>query len=536
LNVLVRPAHREISASIAKVALATLLTGPVGGAGELLNQAIELVASARPKTVKSVMGGVRRGLELFASSEGLPTGLVDQALAAAERSLRTGGATLAECVDLAFDPVQIANRVLGRNVGLLEELDEGAGDMCRQIVRIVYRELLADPTALPGLDREFQSYVVNRLAGLDELPAETAMAVRRLAVAGLVADPRRTWRPDLYPQSALVRAEFAAVPFEGRSAELAELVDWCQQGPSTALRLYAGAGGMGKTRLMIQACFQMRARGWQAGFLALSAGDIEALAEPFEFDSPALVTVDYAELKRPQLRALIGSALARREGPPVRLVALARGSGEWWRDLSSAGQGVGDFVVGPATTTMHLPPLAETVEERSRSFQRAAESFAAKLVLRPPAEPPLDFGEEYFGRALFLHLAALGAVLGQELGSRLDLLDFALRRERGFWDKGVKAAGLSRLQGRPVEQAAVVLTLAGSAADRDTAIELISRTPLLAGQTAAAMAAIAEMFHGLYPGNRHWLEGVQPDLLGEYLIGKAAKEDPRVLQVFDGGG
>lgn len=528
-----RETRSKVVESIARTALATLFTGPLGGVQEGLSQAVGLLGRARPKTVRSLLAAMRADVEAFGSSEGLPAPVVDQALHAAERGIESGGASLAECVDMEFDAARIANRVAARNARLLEELDEGGATACRQVVRVVYGRLLADPTALPGLDREFQRHVVGRLAQLDEVPAETAAAVRRLAAIGLTTDPRKVWRADLYPQSSLVRAEFAAVPFQGRGAELAEFGDWCVQGPDAALRLYVGAGGMGKTRLMIEACSRMRARGWRAGFLGLTQADLAALDSPFEGASPILVVVDYAELKRPSLRILIERAIEREDGPAVRLVALARAAGDWWQDLARSGQGVGDFVVGPATKTGRLAPLAATEEERRQSFSRAAESFAARLDLPRPAEPRLDFTEEYFARALFLHLAALAAVLGREMRDRRDLLDFALRREQGFWDRGMEVAGLPALSGRAVEQAAVVMTLAGSADDRDQAVRVISRAPLLRDQPTAVLAAVAELFHGLYPGNR-WLEGVQPDLLGEYLIGKVAREDPSVLKAFDG--
>ena len=39
----------------------------------------------------------------------------------------------------------------------------------------------------------------------------------------------------------------------------------------------------------------------------------------------------------------------------------------------------------------------------------------------------------------------------------------------------------------------------------------------------------------LYPADG-WLEGVQPDLLGEHLLLRAGQEDPSILRVFDADG
>jgi hypothetical protein len=524
---------REIIAAVATTAVAVLLTGPIGGLNVTAGQAIALAAGTRHRqTYEDILRRLRRDLKAFARSEHVPDVVISQALSTADLAIRRSGVSVAECIDLQLDPHRIANRVLGRASSLLSDLDEGAGDICRQIVRAVYGEILADADALPELAREFQRHVVGRLAELDRLPEETASAVRSLAAAAAVIDPRKTWRADRFPDSALIRAEFAVVPFHGREDALAEFGDWCVQGPDAAFRLYLGPGGMGKTRLMIEACGRLRARGWRAGFLAGSAP--LAWDSLFEIDAPLLITVDYAELQRADLRTLVAHTLGRRGGGRTRLVALARGRGDWWQDLARTGQGVGDFLSGPATSIMMLWPLAETVDQRRDTFERAARSFADRLGRSPPSITPGDLQRDYYDRVLFLHLAALAAVLGNKAQDEHELLDFALRRERGFWDVGVESAGFSDLRGRAVMEAAVVATMAGRIDNRDEAIRLISQVPSLAGQPATAMAAVAELLHELYPGDG-WLEGVQPDLLGEHLLYRAGQEDPAILRVFDVG-
>jgi hypothetical protein len=74
--------------------------------------------------------------------------------------------------------------------------------------------------------------------------------------------------------------------------------------------------------------------------------------------------------------------------------------------------------------------------------------------------------------------------------------------------------------------------MAGRIGNQDEAIRLISRAPALAGQPATATAAVAELLHSLYPGDG-WLEGVQPDLLGEHLLYRAGQEDPAILRALD---
>lgn len=198
--------RKKLAAAVANTAVAALLTGPAGGLGEAARQLIDLTADGQPRlTSADILKRLRRDLEAFAAGENLSDSFMDQAFATAQPAIRRGGVSVAECLDLRLDPQRIANRVLGRASDLLGDTDDGVADICRRIVHRVYREVLADPRALPELEREFQRHVV----------------------------------------SALVRAEFAVVPFHARAGTLAELDDWCAQGPDAAFRLYTGAGGMG---------------------------------------------------------------------------------------------------------------------------------------------------------------------------------------------------------------------------------------------------------------------------------------------------
>jgi hypothetical protein len=60
----------------------------------------------------------------------------------------------------------------------------------------------------------------------------------------------------------LLRPEADLVGFR-RRPELTELVNWCESGGRTAVRLITGPGGVGKTRLALQLCQEMGMKGWQ---------------------------------------------------------------------------------------------------------------------------------------------------------------------------------------------------------------------------------------------------------------------------------
>jgi len=74
----------------------------------------------------------------------------------------------------------------------------------------------------------------------------------------------------LMPPGALLRADFEVVPFLYRIRELAELKKWCNAKPWFGLRLYTGAGGMGKTRLALELCEKLVEEHWRAGILDLT--------------------------------------------------------------------------------------------------------------------------------------------------------------------------------------------------------------------------------------------------------------------------
>jgi hypothetical protein len=153
-------------------------------------------------------------------------------------------------------------------------------------------------------------------------------------------------------------------------------------------------------------------------------------------------------------------------------------------------------------------------------FEGAAAAFQRVVPgSRVPIVPPLD--AEAYNRVLYVLLAALAVVQGEVFGKESDLLDSALLRERVFLDDSIESVGWGQLKGRPILQSAAVATLAGGARDRGEAIRLLSSSaPLLGGQPAAAVEAVAELLHRFYPGEA-WLQGVLPDILGEHLVERA---------------
>ncbi|MGY1583921.1 hypothetical protein [Streptomyces sp. MN13] len=524
----------DIIRSLAKILAATAFGGPLAGAGAAVNEAIDLVGGwlgGRDRDVyRQTLRRIERDLDQLASSERLESGLVDQALLQTEALLARHGATVGEMNRLGLDPDRIARVVLARGAADVAVLDEGARELCARAVHTMYSAVVADAEGLPGLATAYKREVLARLDQLPRLPNAVATVLQSAAASALVGNPSRTWRADLFAPSSLLRAEYGIVPFQGRESELSELEEWCGDARPLALRLYTGAGGMGKTRLMIQLVSRLTRNGWRAGFLSAELTDPAPLAWLLRDTAHLLLVVDYAETRRLDVRKILRAAL-QDAGGCVRIVLLARARADWWRDLLREGSGVGDVLQGPATTAHSLTALASGVAERQAVFDSAAHSFAAVLNRPLPAAGPPALVGDHYERVLFLHLAALAAVEGEQPQDAGSLLDFALRREQAFWDQGMRAAGLDHLAGRPIAQAAAVATLAGRAGDRSEARALLAGASLLAGQPPAVVDTVAELLHRLYP-SEHWLQGVQPDLLGEHLVGQAIADDSTLLGVL----
>ena len=527
---------KRIITSLAKVVVATLFGGPIAGGQEAALQAVDLVGQWLGREggspFETALRRLEGDLEQLARAEAIEQAQVEHALEGARSIILVYGLSVAEIAELNLNPERTSTEVLRRGAGELAQLDEPARELCSRAVESLYRTVLAHSVAIPELERAFQRVVLARLDEIGTLPANVVSALQGAVASAALVDPTRQWHPDLYPPSTLLRAEFGVVPFYGRRDALAGFSEWSGFDRRLAVRLYTGAGGIGKTRLMLEVCRRLAAQGETAGFLHRDVG----AANPAPMDAllgrseSVLMVVDYAETRRRDVHALLARAVAGGAPSRIRVVLLARAVAEWWHDLQREGDGVGDVLLGPATTVERLPPLADGLAERDEVFRQAAGAFAAALG-EPGAMPaPAVLGAEHFKRVLFIHLAALAGVQGEGAKSERELLDFALRREQAFWDEGVAAAGLDVLRGRPIAEAAAVATLAGRAADRAEAVRLISDAPLLQGQPAAILDQAAELLHRLYPGQA-WLQGVQPDVLGEHLVGRSLEQDPALLQV-----
>ncbi len=330
--------------------------------------------------------------------------------------------------------------------------------------------------------------------------------------------PKKEWKPRLSPPGALLQAEYGIVPFHGRDKEMDDLRAWCRDEWPIRVRLYTGAGGMGKTRLALKIAQEAREDHWRTGFLrpeALASPDDawKAVARP---GGKVLVVVDYAETRRELLVPLL-RGMEQAEDGPYRLILLARAALDWWEQLKSD-RDVGNILSGPATSRHSLAPLAFDVPQRERSYDLATTAFAERLERPRPGDRPDDLDAEYFERALLLHMRALIAVDGKEKAKGEDgVLDRILARERRFWTERADAAKLSPTLVDGIGRALAAITLGGGVSGEEEAVEVLHGLTFFEDQTRDVLTRTAHLLHGCYPGT-HWIEPMLPDLLGEHLV------------------
>ncbi|GAB3157488.1 hypothetical protein GCM10027059_00590 [Myceligenerans halotolerans] len=304
----------------------------------------------------------------------------------------------------------------------------------------------------------------------------TRTAWRRIANAG----PFRG-RSSSGP-ACLLDPERRVVPYSGRDADLAELLAWCREPHSVQVRLTTGLGGVGKTRLAVEAARRLSRSGWRCAWIR-PADDDTAVRAVLSSGAPAarrtLVIVDDAA-SRTDLAALL-AGLRPTAGGKLRVLLLARTGREWWHRLRWACDLWADDVRASST---HLAPPHDQDEQAvvtaaARAFARRLGTSAPALAVRRSADRacPLD-----------LHAAALVAVADggpavPSPGEPPVLVDPAralgvlLDRERDRWAAEAARAGLPT---DDVEDAVAAGMLLGTGSD-DAAREALRRTaPVLA--------------------------------------------------------
>ncbi|HEX4814267.1 MAG TPA: tetratricopeptide repeat-containing serine protease family protein [Nonomuraea sp.] len=400
------------------------------------------------------------------------------------------------------------------------------------------RRLEAVPVTLLIEDEAFRT-------ALGGTPLIEAAEAQELAIAPRTRQPRSV--------ADLLHPDAALIPFHGPAREhtLPEILRWCEADELVAAGLLSGPGGRGKTRFAAELSRWLAGLGWTVVDLRrpglVASPDLYAVLG--EFTTPTLVVVDYAETRAEQVEILLrGLAPAER----VRVLLLARSAGEWWENLSGQLPG--------RTTVWEVPVLAGSPGERETEY-RVAVAHLAQGLKHLPAHRETDWdavsasvagspGAMPDGGPLTVHMAALTGLLnavsppGGAAGSPLE--EQVIAHERTYWEDSTRTAGLLSGQGafgpfRPsVLRLFVAATVLTRPESKTEARDLLASVPGLAGeQRESDRISVAEWLHGIYPPRqRHYWGTLEPDRLGEYLLGLTIREEPdflrRVLPVLDG--
>ncbi|MFJ4790052.1 tetratricopeptide repeat protein [Streptomyces sp. NPDC088794] len=339
---------------------------------------------------------------------------------------------------------------------------------------------------------------------------------------------------------SLLRPEAGVVEFHGRRCELRRIADWRDGDRPAAVRLITGPGGQGKTRLALKTVEKARRAGWAAAFLAERADPDELRAFLSSRTVPLLLVLDYAEARTGQVRSLcemLRDETAHDEPgrPPVRILLLARKAGEWWTTTAQYARTLG--LLEDGSDTFALPVLDPSPEERGKAARLAAHGLVAGLRRQRPGTDPLDaplpdVTDERFAAALNLQMAVLVAQL-QHLdpvpvtGGEPDEM-ILLRHECKHWQRTLAQFGLDDLPERELPLMVAAATLCG-ADDMTEAVNTLCRLPREEDGASADPAAAARWLAGLYPSDGRYWGALQPDRLGEFLVGSVLAEERRLL-------
>ncbi|MFG2985478.1 type VII secretion system-associated protein [Streptomyces sp. NPDC048258] len=334
--------------------------------------------------------------------------------------------------------------------------------------------------------------------------------------------------------------------------EEADLVEWAREGRGTALRLVCAPSGQGKTTLALQLCSRLRGLGWTAGVVDLEraptayaagtqamAGSLARSARRWDrqlaaaaalprLSGRALLVVDSAEVHRSRIEELLRTVteLPTVQGvPPVKLLLLARDTGEWWEELSVGSQRhrwIERRVtrLAPVTQGMNAAGLGEIWQEATAGFARAAEQAGMKLAPRT-AHSIAEGRPTVVRTTLDLYAAALLRVLDAAEGRAASLeyqdhpITGLVEHEQRYVVGSLTAAGV------PVSHDGARLLLAlvclHTPPDEQAALRTLRRV-----ETTAAdgdLARKARHLQALYPGDGRTLwRAPGPDRLADSVL------------------
>jgi tetratricopeptide (TPR) repeat protein len=327
----------------------------------------------------------------------------------------------------------------------------------------------------------------------------------------------------------LLVAEHGIVPFLGREAELDELTVWCENNKPFSVRVLAGRGGTGKSRLAGELSARLLANGWAAGFADLHSpgGEIDN-----EMEDPTLVVVDDAEGAVSVVAELVAQLAWQGSSSPIRILLVTRQVGSWYEQVREQAPELMGYEADPLS--LDASPVPEG--ERALHYEAATRAFSTHLgAPARRSELPWPLSRAEFGLPLLIHMSALLAAGGDAKTTTPDerlqaqVVGQVLRRERRRWSDALRARGLADLDPEVANSAVAVATLAG-ADNEEEAVELLASVRDLTDKERRGK--VARWLHELYPGELY-LNPLAPDLLAEHMLGETPQLGELAVAVVD---
>jgi len=374
-------------------------------------------------------------------------------------------------------------------------------------------------------------------------PTSTNSKTDEPSVIAIPTDSWPTQLKDQIPDCLLLRPENRVVRFHSFRTDLRdEIVDWVTTMPEKPirLRLDAGEGGAGKTRLMIEVCIECaETHGWTTGFLQSGQDIARELPKLLSKNKPTLIVIDYAETRASEIAKIVKSALAVSSTERLRLLLLSRDGRDWWNRLAenSTDNQAAAAIMRDASTKQgpyYLQQRELNTDQRSIAFQEALNDFAARKQEAVPEIATPDLSAPHFGQPIYVHMAALQRLRGENVLGQNDLLETTLGHEKAYWRKSLEAAGMSEdRQMLQLELTLAAITLIGGCPTLKDARELLERTPLICDATGDEKRKTLDVLASFYSSNLQ-LSSLQPDILGEVLVDQVLDRDSSLLDtVFD---
>lgn len=422
-----------------------------------------------------------------------------------------------------------------------------------------------------AIPKPFDVYHVDDLAATDRILDTIASMMRGDPVPTRVPLAEIYWRQHgrrvlVDPQRAvpdarnaigpveLLQAKYALVGYDDASGMCQQLMEWCQADRPVAGRLVHGAGGAGKTRLLMEVARRLRIeRGWTVGFLERPPDDattarqrMQALEQLIAEESShgLLIVMDYAEARQAEFTD-IAERLWSRTGDnrrPLRLVLLARSAGDWWTTRLSENEALQglfpDHTGGPATVRMRATGAGH---ERLAHFRATVEALAPVMRAHgytpaTPEPPParlqrIATGDGY-ARPLAIQMEAVLWLAGSTLGDADCGVDGLLARvlgiERAHWTKLL--GPLDDPQLRDVRRSLAQVTVAQGVDSNRAAEQLLMADRFYGDRTSrAAVDPVLRHLTRLYGRPDGGIRPLEPDLVGEHHVATTAD-----IELLDG--